>query len=291
VTPKTNRHPFERLILNISWIALGFCPDFAITCKGPVQLTTEILMNFPRRFALVLAPFALLTSQPAANAATAVYDFNTNGSGWTSTMVVAFDNPWTFAANVGTGGTGGWSTNGQGPDNGHSNTGLLTSPIMTVQANGTVTLSFDHMYSFEASGGNWDGGQVQVSVNGGSFAPIGTGSFTANGYTGTVIGYGAGGASSAPGQESDLATQQAFVADSTGRATNTFINSIATLGPFTAGNTFSIRFQASSDTNTQGTFQPQWIVDNVSLTNVVPEPGVLSLAGLLGLSMLRRRRR
>jgi hypothetical protein len=72
--------------------------------------------------------------------------------------------------------------------------------------------------------------------------------------------------------------------------TSTFINSVANLGTFAAGNTFSIRFMAASDTNTQGPFAPQWVVDNVTLTNVVPEPGTAGLAGITALGMLRRRR-
>jgi hypothetical protein len=245
-------------------------------------------MITPRRPVQVFAPLILLSTLPAAQAATAVYDFNTSGSGWVSSMVVPFDNPWVYTPGAGTGGTGAWTTNGQGPDNGHSNTTLLTSPTFTVQAAGAVSLTFDHMFSFE--GGNWDGGVVQVSVNGGAFTTVGSASFTANGYNGTVIGYGAGGGIGTPGAESDLATQAAFVNDSAGRAASTFINSAANLGNFAAGNTFSVRFMAASDTNTQGPFAPQWVVDNVTVTNVVPEPGPTGLLALAALGLIGRRR-
>jgi MYXO-CTERM domain-containing protein len=245
-------------------------------------------MNIPRRSLCLVAPFALLSAVPATQAATLAFNFDANDAGWTSSMVQTFDNPWTYTPGAGTGGTGAWTTNGQGPDSGHSNTTLLTSPVFTVMQAGGVTLSFDHMFSFE--GGNWDGGAVQVSVNGGAFTTVSSASFTSNGYTGSIVGYGANGAPGVAG-ESDLAGQLAFSGDSPGRDTGTFINSVANLGNLAAGNTFSLRFMAASDTNTQGAFAPQWVIDNVSVTNVVPEPGIAGLAGLAALGMLRRKKR
>src|SRR2546430_7017502 len=47
----------------------------------------------------------------------------------------------------------------------------LISPVMTVNGGGSVNLQFDHSFGFEFDGGgNYDGGVVEYSVNGGVFA-------------------------------------------------------------------------------------------------------------------------
>src|SRR2546430_12032102 len=51
----------------------------------------------------------------------------------------------------------------------------LISPVMTVNGGGSVNLQFDHSFGFEFDGGgNYDGGVVEYSVNGGAFADMGT---------------------------------------------------------------------------------------------------------------------
>ncbi|MCU1347097.1 MAG: Peptidase, (Fungalysin) family, partial [Acidobacteria bacterium] len=59
----------------------------------------------------------------------------------------------------------------------------LTSPVMTVNGGGSLNLQFDHSFSFEFDGGgNYDGGKVEMSVNGGAWSDIG-----AAAYNGSIL--------------------------------------------------------------------------------------------------------
>ncbi len=174
--------------------------------------------------------------------------FNVIDGGWVGTTNQPGDGPWVYDN-----ASGSWKTVGQGPDNGHANTVLLTSPNIPVVSAGSVRLSFNHRYSFE--GGGWDGGQVRVSVNGGAFYRVPNVSFDQNGYNGTVLA----------GSGSDLAGQAAFVEESAGHDVGTMITSTADLGSFVAGDVVRVQFMAASDSNTAGD-APVWEIDSVSIT-------------------------
>ncbi len=229
-------------------------------------------------------PAILMAMLSSGKAATTVYNFNASGQGWTASSILPMEGPFVYG-NTGVGASGAWSSIGQIVDSAQSNTTFVTSPSILVQSTGTVTLSFDHLYSFE--GGAWDGGVVQFSVNGGGFTTIPFESFSANPYVAVITGWGAGGENS----QSALAGMTAFAGDSPGRSEYTFITSVANVGSFNPGDALTIRFMSSSDTNTSGAFSPQWVIDNVSVTNTVPEPGSLGLAALAGVGLLRRRTR
>jgi hypothetical protein len=126
----------------------------------------------------------------------------------------------------------------------------LDSPPLTITAAGQAILSFSHRWSFEQ--GFWDGGQVRVSVNGGAFTTVPAGSFTSNGYNGTVIG----------NSSSGLAGQQAFVENSPGFV---LITSVAILGTYNPGDIIRVRFTAANDENTQGAFVPNWEIDSLQI--------------------------
>ncbi|MFO0784349.1 MAG: hypothetical protein U0636_11775 [Phycisphaerales bacterium] len=210
------------------------------------------------------------------------FDFNSSNGGFTSSLNTAsFDGPWGYSASGGSSGSGGWSTLGQGSNIGHSCTTDLTSDVMTVTADGNVSLNFDQRYSFEVdSGGKWDGGGLYISRNGGAWTFVNSGAFLSNGYSGTVDGWAQG---------SQLGGQLAFVGTSDGYSSGAFINSSANLGPFLSGDTLQIRFRAAYDSNTvAGT--PSWAIDNVFITNVVPGPGAAILMAAGGLVGLRGRR-
>ena len=51
-----------------------------------------------------------------------------------------------------------------------------------------MTVAFDHLYNFEmeANGTVWDGGILEVSVNGSPFAQVPDSAFRAAGYQGRV---------------------------------------------------------------------------------------------------------
>lgn len=223
-----------------------------------------------RIFAVAAAVGAALPSYSV------LFDFNAGGSGWTSTFnTAAFDGPWTWGAAAGAGGSGGWFTEGQDPGNTHANTTDLTSPALIVAASGAVTLSLDHLRNFEAP--NWDGGAVYISVNGGAFTYVPNSSFTANGYNGTVASWAQG---------SELGGLEAWIGSSGGA----FVTSSANLGSFTAGDSLMVRFRAAFDENTTGG-SPDWAIDNVNVTNIVPEPASMTMLGLGALLLARRRRR
>jgi|GEM_PF-2159530 len=142
-------------------------------------------------------------------------------------------------------------------------------------------MSFDHRWSFEADTSNWDGGAAFISINGGAFSHLPAASFTAIPYNGVVNG----------GSASELLNVESFVGKSAGYDAGTFLTSTATLGSFAEGDTFQVRFRAAGDTNTSGG-SPDWVVDNILISNAVgaPEPGSAALL-FLGLTGLLRRKR
>lgn len=133
----------------------------------------------------------------------------------------------------------------------------LNSPILTVPAAGSVTLSFNHRYSFEADTTRWDGGQLRISVNGGAYVAVPAASFTANGYNDTVGG--------AEVPNSELAGQFAFTAQSADYDFGAYITSVATLGTFNANDTLSIQFLGAWDDCSQGSV-PNWEIKRVEFS-------------------------
>jgi hypothetical protein len=89
-----------------------------------------------------------------------------------------------------------------------------------LNAPGEVILSFDHRYAMEP--GDWDGGAVFRSVNGGAFTYVPSFSFSSNGYSGTVVA----------NSLSQLAGQGAFVLTSPNHGSGSFLTSVASLGTF-----------------------------------------------------------
>ncbi|MGE0643543.1 MAG: VPLPA-CTERM sorting domain-containing protein [Nitrospira sp.] len=220
---------------------------------------------------------------PASAAEFFSADFNANNGGFTQSTVnplgASPGAPWSHGATVGVGGSGGWTA---GPEEGQGNPveHLLTSPTLSLPSAGAVSLSFDHRYSFEDG---WDGGQVLVSINGGSFAAVPLGSFTQNGYSGTVQ------TRDDWGYTDDMNGLDVF----TGEAA-TFGPSLANLGSLNAGDTVQVRFRGGWDWNGIGADPTLgWQIDNVALSvNPVPLPAALWLfgSGLVGLGAIARRK-
>jgi hypothetical protein len=178
-------------------------------------------------------------------------DFNSSDGGFTVETPIPFDNPWVYD-----GAAGRWHEDGQGPEDSHPNTTILTSPTINVTQAGVVQLTFAHRYSFES--GQWDGGQVRVSVNGGAFTAVPASAFSQGGYSGIVLG----------NSTSELHGQDAFVNNSgTYSGTGPLTTSSCALGVLNAGDTVRVQFFASSDGNTQGPFHPNWDIDSVSVAS------------------------
>ena len=224
-------------------------------------------------FASLLALACLLAIAPTLRSQTS-FNFNSDDGGFTVASGGPVETVWTYGATAGVGGNGAWFVNGTSAQ-GTPSYSILTSPTLTVSTTGSAALSFDHRFSFEYDGTRWDGGQVQLSLNGGAFTTV------ALAYTGTITG------------NNILNGQQAFNGDSAGYGTPSYITSTATLGSFTAGDSIKIRFVGAWDEFSVGT-APNWVVDNVSVTNTaVSEPqayaAVFGLA-TLGWAAHRRRR-
>ena len=176
--------------------------------------------------------------------------FNSGNGGFTVTTPQSYQGPWSYNSGAGT-----WEETGHGnPDSGHPNTSYLDSPPLTVTVAGQAILTFVHRWSREQDTVNWDGNQVQVSVNGGAFTTVPGGSFTANGYNGVV----------GPGSTSALNGQPGFVGTSPNFTTSN-VTSVAVLGNFTTGDVVRVRFVAASDGNTQGPFLPGWEINSVQV--------------------------
>jgi len=110
----------------------------------------------------------------------------------------------------------------------------------------------DAAFAFEA--GNWDGGVVEISTNGGaSWSDIGVGSY--NGVTNA--------ATSAP----IGASRPAFVARNVGWPS--FVNATLNLGTAYAGQNVQIRFRVGAD---ESTGSPGWDIDNIAVTGITNTP-------------------
>ena len=172
--------------------------------------------------------------------------FNANDGGFTVSTggATAPDQPWTWD------GSGAWTCASPGGSGPYAT--YLTSPTVTVSSAGTVSLTFAHRYSMESVSTFYDGGVVQISVNGGDYSTVGATNFTANGYVGLLTGTHA------------LTGLAGFAGTSPGYDTPAYITSTAYLGTFKAGDTLSIRFAAAWDANTEGT-EPNWEIDSLKL--------------------------
>jgi extracellular elastinolytic metalloproteinase len=130
-------------------------------------------------------------------------------------------------------------------DSAGSSTQTLTSSVLSIAANST--LSFWHYFSTENL---YDGGIVEISMDGGTTWTDLKNNFTQNGYnTGMSASAGVG-----------LQSKQAFSGSSGGA----FINSKIDLSNF-VGNNVRIRFYFASDVSVGG---DGWYIDDVTIANV-----------------------
>jgi hypothetical protein len=120
---------------------------------------------------------------------------------------------------------------------------------MTVDGSGSLNLQFNHSWSFEFDGaGNYDGGVVEMSVNGGAYTDIGT-----SAYNGTILNSG----------PNPLKGRPAFVKNSSGNVHTSLTQAIA------PGSTVQIRFRFGSD---GALGAPGWQVDDIAFVGVVETP-------------------
>jgi uncharacterized repeat protein (TIGR01451 family) len=127
----------------------------------------------------------------------------------------------------------------------------LISPVFIVGSTGAINLQFDHSWGFDFDvDANYDGGVVEMSVNGGAFSDIG-----APAYTGTIVTYG--------GDVNPLQGRPGFVKDSPGTIHTSLDQSPG------AGSLVQIRFRAASDSSFGAA---GWTIDNIALLGVTNTP-------------------
>jgi hypothetical protein len=133
----------------------------------------------------------------------------------------------------------------------------LTGPVMTVDGSGSMNLQFDHSWGFEFDGGgNYDGGVVEASINGGAFSDIG-----AAAYNGTILTYS--------GDVNPLKGRVGFVQNSAGTIHTSLTKAIA------PGSTVQVRFRVGTD---DGVGSTGWRVDNIAFTGTVETPFAVLVA-------------
>jgi MYXO-CTERM domain-containing protein len=149
-----------------------------------------------------------------------------------------------------------------GPDADAPSDLRITSPLLVVGA-GPLVLSWDHAFGFEAdAGGNYDGGVVELSADGGTtWVDIG-GPL----YNGTILAY--------PGNHNPLQDaitgRAAFVDFSPAFAASGDTDHVSLdLGTTYAGKTVQVRFRIGSDNNT---YIWGWLIDNFSAAGIVNTP-------------------
>jgi len=209
-------------------------------------------------------------STPATGQAQVVFNFASSNGGLTASQLIGSDpgGAWTYGTSLpSVGGTATWAT----PGSLNATAYTLTTPALTVQANGQVTGSFLHRFSFET---NFDGGVLMYAVNGGTFNKVPIGLLTGQVYNGS------------PGPGNPINSLGAlFTGTSSGYATPAYVTTGFTLGTgaaqtFAAGDSIQFQFLDGFDPSQQG-ISPNWQIATLSLGNVaVPEPSSMILGGV-----------
>ncbi|MCD6400074.1 immune inhibitor A, partial [candidate division WOR-3 bacterium] len=114
-------------------------------------------------------------------------DFEDSSGGYTNTGDWQWGNPTSGPGNAHSGSKL-WATNLSGNYTSSSNA-MLTSPIIDLTGVGEAEFIYYQWYNIEKGGSNYDGGNVKISVDGGSFNIL---SNVNPAYTGTISSYNAG---------------------------------------------------------------------------------------------------
>lgn len=178
-------------------------------------------------------------------------DFDSNEGGFEQTVEGATPIPAVHSTALGT-----WSMEGDGSG---PSTNYLTSPSLDLSKTGGLEVTFSHRYNIEPE---WDGGAIQVSVDDGPFRTIPREAFSENGYTyeplrgNHVLGGGDG-----------------FNGVSNGYASNSFIDSTADLGGFSADSTLVFRFVGAWDEAVIGPGIPNWEINAITISYLPDDDG------------------
>ncbi len=132
----------------------------------------------------------------------------------------------------------------------------LTSPSFPITGATPPLLTFDQWVATEAG---FDGGIVEVSVNGGAWTQVAGANFTFNTYPSTLL---------TAGNSNPLAGRAAFNGSDGGSVQGSWARSHVNLAPYaTAGDSVRLRFSLGCDC---GTGLIGWYVDDVTVYTCVP---------------------
>ncbi len=131
-------------------------------------------------------------------------------------------------------------------------TDTLDVPAFNVPDAEPLEVSVSHRYSFEYDGTRWDGGAIQVAINGGGFTQVPGTSITQGGYDGIITGTGV------------LDGLEGFNGDSPGYSDGAMITTIFTVAGLNPGDSVQIRFVGAWDELTVSTF-PNWEINGVTV--------------------------
>jgi hypothetical protein len=155
-----------------------------------------------------------------------------------------------------------------GADSGFSSDTQFTSPPLTVDVAQPFVLSFRHAFSLEASGTMlFDGGMIEISLNGGATWSDVTAFGVNPGYTGALF----------VGSNNPLGGRQAYSGTSPGFPVLTPVT--LNFGTVFAGLTVQVRFRIGTDA---GGVQSGWLLDDIEVDGItntpfpiqIPEPSI-----------------
>jgi hypothetical protein len=140
---------------------------------------------------------------------------------------------------------------------------FMVSDMITIPTGDILArLAFDHYLATEAG---WDGGNLQISINGGAFVPLSTGTFIYNGYNTTLT-------PTLQGNTNPLAGQPAFSGTTGGLSLGTWGTSIVNLAARGVGPGDKIRLRYNFGIN--GCLgEDGWYIDQLQVyTCLRPQP-------------------
>ena len=142
-----------------------------------------------------------------------------------------------------------------GADSGVVSDTHLTSPALSVSATLPFAVSFDHRHSFELSDANYDGGVIEISVNGGAWQDVSA--YAAPGYGGVLF----------TDSGNPLGGRNAFVG---ANAAFPARNSVTlNFGNALAGQTVRLRFRIGTDA---AVADMGWEIDNIAASGITNLP-------------------
>jgi hypothetical protein len=217
----------------------------------------------------------------ASRSDAALINFNSGDGGFTASTLLmnpgGTGTPWTYVTGSDCwGGLGCWEVT----DYGNVSLQALNTP--TFFATGAVALAFDEMFNEEAdASAAYDGGVLEISVNGGVFADVVSqyGEFAGQTYTRTA----------ASAWSNPLPGRREFSGVNTG-GFGVFVNASMTL-PLSNGDQFQLRWVQGTDSGSTASVPNGWIIDNVSLdfgsgpASPVPEPKAFYLV-VVGMALV-----